>query len=435
MEASGQAATPNAQLRSQWTNPSDILSLLLLVGGDVIQKALGQRAGHRFTPVAFSFGWVSYAFSVLLSAVGEKKIMPEPDCPAIVVNTSSGYSRTNRSWIIGRMVRDVEHWMNPEARDDLVKMLENAQKIENAKVAETNNKRAPQKPAQRPQRIIKRGLCVSICRSAPDPKPYRPRSDLMCYISPLVTILQLGIAAIPCGLYGEWQILVVTACGTLLAFLTGILPQWSEEKWACRILDERSANKTVALTRGNGAQHVIIIIGNEGGYDLEDLAASEAVPEHLTTVWIFGILLLWTALLITVSGIKANTWYLVAVGALGTLQNIYIAGTPRAPDALGVRLEYLGHCVRRKAMGALMEAEIRCAAQYQKPGVAKSLIPVFLDGEIWPSERDWWALPLELKTSLFRQGFWEKKKAEQLEMIARVKAQSSNQSEFASSRP
>lgn len=429
METGDQATTPNNQLRSQWTNPSDILSLLLLVGGDVIQKALGQRAGHRFTPVAFSFGWVSYAFSVLLSAVGEKKIMPEPDCPAIVVNTSSGYSRTNRSWILGRMVRDVEHWMNPEARGDLVDLLADAQRRENAKVAEANSKRAPQKPAQRPQKITKKGLCVSIYRSVPDPKPYRPRSDLMCYISPLVTLLQLGIAAIPCGLYHEWQILVVTACGTLLAFLTGILPQWSEEKWACRILDESSANKTVALTRGNGAQHVIIIFGVEGGYDLEDLAASEAVPERLTTVWIFGILLLWTALLITVSGIKANTWYLVAVGALGTLQNIYIAGTPRAPDAFGVRLEYLGLCVRWKVMGALMETEIRCATQFQKPGVAKSLIPIFFPGDIRQSERDWWDLPLELKTSLFRQGFWGKKKAEQLEMIAQVKEQPSDQRE------
>lgn len=31
---------PREELQEQWANPSDILSLLLLVGGDVVQKAI-----------------------------------------------------------------------------------------------------------------------------------------------------------------------------------------------------------------------------------------------------------------------------------------------------------------------------------------------------------------------------------------------------------
>src|SRR5579862_8567675 len=87
-----------SQLRTQLSNPSDILSLLLLVGGDIVQKALAQFVSVRvklttrygptllLTPVAFSFGWVAYAFTSLTSIIGGKQLMPEPDCPSIVVN-------------------------------------------------------------------------------------------------------------------------------------------------------------------------------------------------------------------------------------------------------------------------------------------------------------------------------------------------------------
>lgn len=45
-----------AQLSSQWSNPSDVFSILLILGGDVVGRALAQLAGGWVTPVAFSFG-------------------------------------------------------------------------------------------------------------------------------------------------------------------------------------------------------------------------------------------------------------------------------------------------------------------------------------------------------------------------------------------
>src|SRR5271169_122998 len=69
---------PDSQMRTQWTNPGDIFTLLLLIGGDIVQKALAQLVGVRIslskkgdgfgiplTPVAFSFGWAAYAFASL----------------------------------------------------------------------------------------------------------------------------------------------------------------------------------------------------------------------------------------------------------------------------------------------------------------------------------------------------------------------------------
>lgn len=43
--------------KTQWINPSNYaFTILLLLGGDVVTRALAQLAGGPITPVAFSFG-------------------------------------------------------------------------------------------------------------------------------------------------------------------------------------------------------------------------------------------------------------------------------------------------------------------------------------------------------------------------------------------
>lgn len=44
------------ELSYQLTNPSDIFSVLLILGGNVVWRAIAQLAGPPVTPVAFSFG-------------------------------------------------------------------------------------------------------------------------------------------------------------------------------------------------------------------------------------------------------------------------------------------------------------------------------------------------------------------------------------------
>ena len=53
-------------LRGQWSNPADIFTILLIIGGDVVRVAIAQLCAGpvpNLTPVSFSFGWV--IFSVL----------------------------------------------------------------------------------------------------------------------------------------------------------------------------------------------------------------------------------------------------------------------------------------------------------------------------------------------------------------------------------
>jgi hypothetical protein len=72
------ATTVSDYLAAQWRNPADILSVLLLVGPDVVERAIAQLAGRAITPVAFSFGWVAYAASALLSSFGGALLFPSP---------------------------------------------------------------------------------------------------------------------------------------------------------------------------------------------------------------------------------------------------------------------------------------------------------------------------------------------------------------------
>ncbi|KAL8920387.1 MAG: hypothetical protein Q9208_006268 [Pyrenodesmia sp. 3 TL-2023] len=351
-----------SQLRAQWVNPTDILSVLMIIGGDVVQRALAQLSGGYLTPVAFSFGWVGYSVSALLSAVGDNKLMPlSPDCQSIVINTKTGYVRTNQSWILGRILRDYECWMSASIKNEL-----------KAKVGKTRSHKA--------------GLCVSFfdaVEAKDGKKAGEPTFDIVWMSGFIVALIQLGIATVPCGLYRQYIILLVTACGIVLAFASGALPQWKEEKLACR----SGSRKVVALTKGNGAQHVIVINGRGVGLDLEDLAAADGVTLMSTRYYAFGLALLWLALLITVAGIRENTWYMLAVGSIGMVQNVFVAGKSRKPSAFGLHLEFSKAIVKEKVMMTLMATEIAY------PTIGRALISTFFPGNLTKQEEEWWAQP------------------------------------------
>ena len=72
--------------------------------------------------MAFSFGWIGYVFTSLISVIGDKQLVPlEPDCPSIVINCCTEHSRINRSWLLERIFRDyklaVEDNTGPEYAD------------------------------------------------------------------------------------------------------------------------------------------------------------------------------------------------------------------------------------------------------------------------------------------------------------------------------
>ena len=314
-DTSGSPDTPSEALRLQWSNPGDILSLLLLIGGDIVQKALAQFAGvkvplfHResslsLTPVAFSFGWVAYTFMSLTSIFGDNQLLPEPDCKLLVVNCSNAYVRENRSWALGRILRD------HEATHEVDKEKGVAMRID-----------------------IFDALGVH----------YRPDIDYLWVFGWIVILAQQVIAVIPWILYGDWAIFLVTVCGTFGALVTGALPQWLEEKWPGRVM-RKGKRKIVALTRGNGHPHVMVIVSDGKGWDLESMATAIGMSRPGTRIACVILTAWWTLLLITVSGLEQNTWFLIVIGGLGMLQNIYAAGARRKEGAFNVHLKPHDRC-------------------------------------------------------------------------------------------
>ncbi|KAI1102938.1 hypothetical protein F4804DRAFT_248944 [Jackrogersella minutella] len=387
---------PSVEFSDQFSNPTDVFSVLLILGGDVVARALAQLVGTRVTPVAFSFGWVAYAVAAVVSAVGENKLMPPADFPCKVINGGNGFVRDNYSWIIGRVVRDFESWMDeqPRANSDVPKdskedpdssaVLNPVQtRVEEIITLswERSKRRARERGKPEPKRSPKAGLCISVYKARKASR-HHPGYDTPYVAGLLACVLQLGIAAIPCGLYGDWSIFLVTGAGTSLSFISGALPQWSKEKWACR----ENTDKTFVLTRGNGSQHAIVIQGAGVGLDLEDLAAVDggAIASRLTRFVIISLAVLWIFLLIAASGISQNTWFLLAVGALGILQNAYVAGASRSPEAFGMPLEFVEVIGEPNVMDALFAVEDRY------PRLGRSMLPTFFTGELDEDEKARW---------------------------------------------
>jgi hypothetical protein len=348
---------PQDALREQFMRPGDVMSVLLILGGDVVQRALAQLSGGPLTPVAFSFGWVAYAITALLTAVGENKLMPLPDSPGFVINSKSCYTRTNNSWILGRILRDYEYWRDPRIRKVEDKFLSKEDRI---------------------------GLTVAIYDTRRDKRAGVPDRDWLYYSGWLCAVVQLGIAAIPWALWGDWSILLVTAFGITFAFASGSLPQWKAEKYNCR----KNVTKTVILTRGNGHRTgCIVIISDGSGLDLEDLAAGQCIHTDMkfTRVKTSIMAILWIALLMAVSGLKENSWFLLAVGLIGMIQNVIVSGAPRSPGAFGVHLAYKETIVGGKVMKVLM------ALEEKYPHLGRSLVDTYFpSGGLWPNEVEYW---------------------------------------------
>ncbi|CAO2653875.1 Nn.00g106080.m01.CDS01 [Neocucurbitaria sp. VM-36] len=372
---------PSAAFESVWASPSNYaFTILLLLGGDVVSRALAQLAGSRITPVAFSFGWVSYATTAINSAIGENKLMPQADTPCTVINASNGQSRVNGSWVLGRAMRDFEYWMGDPVRS---KVLD----LKNAKWAYDKEQATKQgKDVDKVGFPAHAGLVVSFWTFDSDKKErlQKPGRDLLFWSGIVVAILQLGLSAIPLAIYGNWGVLLVTASAILLCFLTGCQAQWRREKWACRRI-EPGQKRTYIMTRGNGAQHAIVIECDGCGLNLEDLCTgfdNLDSPAISLTCRLFMVALgiAWVVLLITSSALSDQSWFLIAVGGIGMLQNIFVAGWSRRPEALGLPLKFKTVIGSPKVSAALIEAERTC------PKVGRALVGTFFPGGLFPSE-------------------------------------------------
>lgn len=319
-----------------------------------------------------TIGWVAYSISSLVAALGSNKLMPlNSDCKCMVINGISGYSRDNSSWVIGRMVRDIDHWAGEKTRARVEKNI--ADRWQRSKVKNPN--------ASKPTRA---GLVVSVYEPSKTLEAGVQQRDWLYWSGVSTMVLQLGLAAIPLGVHGDWSVLMLTVAGTLLALITGSLSQWRREKWACR----RFSETPYILTEGNGAQHVILVLGNGHGLNLEDLATGQTGKENdkENKAWLYlsGLAIPWIILLITATGIEDHTWYLVGMGSLGIVQNVVVAGAVREPRAQGIPLDPVAVYGDASVMQTLYMVEDKY------PGIGRRLRDEFFQGRLRDDEVAKW---------------------------------------------
>lgn len=388
------------KLRTQWTNPGNILDLLLLVGGDVIQTALAQLTGdHLPTPMVFSFGWVAYTFMAMASVVGDDRLLRRTDIPSVVINGRSGSVRNNESWILGRILRDFEsgYWMDTKVKKKLYEVLTENSKPKVGLCVSFFEAKGYTARRARYSKNFTLGTKEKVEAGEPAIEPTR---DLLWWAGYGVAVLQILIAAIPCIVWNEWQALLITLCGTIMAFFTASLPEWRRQRWAARHLERE---KTLILTRGNGAQHALVILGRVGSLDLEDLASStEAKMVPPTTKAFFPIMIvLCLSLLITVDGLGVHSWFLIAVGGIGMLYTVIVAGSARRPENFGIKLTPLEDCpviFEHKVMLTLF------AVEKAYPGVGHSMLSQFFTGNLSPTEAAFWKKAKEFVEATYPPG-------------------------------
>jgi hypothetical protein len=93
-----------------------------------------------------------------------------------------------------------------------------------------------------------------------------------------------------------------------------------------------------------------------------------------------GLGVLWVILLITSSALTDQAWYLIAVGGIGMLQNMFVAGWSRKPEALGLPLLYTTVIGSPKVFTAVVEVEKAF------PTVGRALVGTFFPGGLFPRE-------------------------------------------------
>ena len=332
-----------------------LVAPLFVVGGDVIHKALAQCTRDTDDPrdVAFGFGWLQYAISSLLPVVsGQRKVLPAPEIHDMqVMNMNAGHARINHSWVLSRLLRDLEKQVDSKS----------------GKVG---------------------GLSVTVIDTMEDPRKKMGKKEQYQYLGfPVdqVTFIPQLIIAMMSG--DPLMLALIVALAVVLSSTTQKLPVWKKEKFAAR----HNANDVYALMRGNGHRHVFIIRNKSAAaWNLEDLAAA-SINDYDWYNWegaaTVGLAIGWFVLSALACSMKEHAGYLLAIMAVGHIGNMYTAFYPRPSAYHGFHFDMANKQTfdNSKVMVTLKELETG------HEGYGQKLLNTFFPGGLWEEDKAWWS--------------------------------------------
>ncbi|KAI0451680.1 hypothetical protein F5B21DRAFT_527628 [Xylaria acuta] len=290
-----------SESESSGKKPQGYLSLLLLVGSDVVQRAIAQMFGVYIRPLPRGiFIWIGGYTFISLAAVGTsivincETVTPAPTSPSLLdtsfATISLGLETDRAPWLLNCEITRTNSWPGNWS----IFFVTSSGTVFALFTGNLRQWNREKWPGQR------------LNRNRPD-------------------------------LNGPQQ----ASPSTAAADVSGIDEEKGQasEKGApgpqgVARAHRRPEKKAVCLARGNGRKHVMILRGSKSALDLESLATatSDSLPE---TKWIVsGLALLWIILLIGVSGVETHTWFLLGLGVLRMLQNICAASLPRSRKSI-----------------------------------------------------------------------------------------------------
>jgi hypothetical protein len=296
--------------------------------------------------VSFGFGLLSYTFTLLTAAfTGLSSILPAPEIESKVLNLTSGQGRTNTSFVLSRVLRDLES-------------------------------RYPSKLG---------GLVIEVLdASAPLSPLYANRHTVIVCVAQILIAGGYGFLS-----GGDFSVMGILVTALWAMQTLTLLPGWTTQKFSAR--KDGGKNACYALLRGNGYRHVFVIKNTHPeAWNLQDLAATGAPSydyaqmRELPVIFaVFFIFLFLTMLATQLS--YSGSIILICIMFYGTLGNLLIAGLPRAPWAHGVALESIEVIQGDdKVMVALQSLEEKY------PGYGAPLVKEFFPVGLREDEKKWW---------------------------------------------
>lgn len=341
------------------TNTSHIATLIpifMIFGESILAKALAVCiATPRNDSPHFGCGWFSWSLSALLPALsGTRDLLPKPEIDCKVLNMKSGQCRKNTSFVLSRVMRDLETNYAPKTG----------------------------------------GLTIEIL-DAVAPTVSLSRTDVLVenIWTFFIMFSQLLIAIYAFLQYRDESVILFLGTAIFLMEAVVNMPIWSTTKFSAR----KEASKTYALMRDNGQRHVFIIRNmHENAWNIEDLAGGASSTYDYTTtleahvlIWTFLSFLALTILSTTLS--DQSALYILAILTMGTVGNIMHAAVPRKPWMHGIALSSVETISNdNKVFGALLEL------QKKYNGLGEPLIAELFPGgltkeqeEIWTAMNQW----------------------------------------------
>ncbi|KAI1273771.1 hypothetical protein F5Y07DRAFT_391026 [Xylaria sp. FL0933] len=283
-------------------NPGGVATVLMIIGGDIVQKALAQTTGCLYTPVCFSFRWVAYAFIALVGVLGDGKLLPPPDYAIKVFNLGSGYCRDNKNWILGRIFRDIETYMSRE------------------------------------EPMPYGGIRISVWEATENLHRHTQHSQS--------SIANFALAS---G-NGSKDVVIILGKGSCL----DKKPLATGNRGNSLYMTNQASFQSPGRVRP-----VYYLIIDRTGNRMTSARVIWGLPSGFWITLCICVVqsLAWLVILIT-AALAENTWFPILAGVIGTFQNACLAAIERPPKRRNLPLQHVETIMRQKFMDGLMDLEV-----------------------------------------------------------------------------